>query len=70
RYIVTLPDPGEAGGRDILDDARKAGVACAFLGWTRSGGALILPGEAAILVRALKDAHESWLPAFMAAPGK
>ena len=69
RYVVTVPDTPE-GGDDVLEGARRAGVACAFLGWTRSGGALILPGETAILVRALKNAHESWLPAFMAAPGK
>ena len=69
RYVVTVPDSPGAGA-DVIEEARQAGVACAFLGWTRSGGALILPGEAAILVRALKTAHESWLPAFMAAPGK
>ncbi|WP_349368976.1 phosphoribosylformylglycinamidine synthase subunit PurL [Salinarimonas sp.] len=63
RYLVAVPaDRLDA----LLARAAAAGVSAARLGET-GGDALILPGSRAISVTSLKDAHESWLPAYMAA---
>ncbi|MGJ3263607.1 MAG: phosphoribosylformylglycinamidine synthase subunit PurL [Salinarimonas sp.] len=63
RYLVAVP----AERLDaLLARAAAAGVPAKTLGKT-GGDALILPGARAISVGSLKDAHESWLPAYMAA---
>jgi phosphoribosylformylglycinamidine synthase len=62
RYVVTLK-------ADQFDDlgvrAKAAGVAVRRLGVTH-GNALTLPGERPILLHALRERHEGWLPAYMA----
>jgi phosphoribosylformylglycinamidine (FGAM) synthase-like enzyme len=63
RYLVTVPEASAAAA--VLAELRAAGVAALALGKT-DGDALALPGEAAIAVAALKSAHETWLPAYMA----
>ncbi|CAN7719139.1 phosphoribosylformylglycinamidine synthase subunit PurL [Bosea sp. LjRoot9] len=62
RYLVTVPAASVAG---VLAELEAAGVPALALGQT-GGDALALPGEAAITVAALKSAHETWLPAYMA----
>ena len=64
RYVVTARGPEAAA---ILAQAAAAGVAARRLG-TTGGDALTLPGDPPILVSDLARAHESWFPAFMAAP--
>jgi phosphoribosylformylglycinamidine synthase II len=64
RYVVTARGPEAAA---ILAEAKAAGVAAQRIGST-GGDALTLPGEPPILVSDLAGAHESWFPAFMAAP--
>ncbi|AOO84071.1 phosphoribosylformylglycinamidine synthase subunit PurL [Bosea vaviloviae] len=62
RYLVTVPEASAAG---VLTELEAAGVAALALGRT-GGDALALSGEAAITIAALKSAHETWLPAYMA----
>ena len=63
RYVVTLP---EAAAKGLLDRATKAGVPAARIGAT-TGRELTLDGCNPISLQRLKDAHEGWLPAYMAA---
>jgi phosphoribosylformylglycinamidine synthase len=65
RYIVTAP--GEAAAL-IQKEAEAANVACHVIGVT-GGDTLTLGEGAAILLSALKEAYEGWLPAYMAGPG-
>ncbi|HXF88485.1 MAG TPA: phosphoribosylformylglycinamidine synthase subunit PurL [Xanthobacteraceae bacterium] len=65
RYVVTL-DPTEAAR--LAADAHKVGVALLRLGRT-GGDTLTVLGERPILVAALKERFESWLPRYMAVPG-
>jgi phosphoribosylformylglycinamidine synthase subunit PurL len=62
RYVVTIK-------ADRFDDlaarARSAGVALRRLGMTH-GNAILLPGERPILLEALRERHEGWLPGYMA----
>src|SRR5215213_6393753 len=62
RYVVTIK-------ADRFDDlsarARTAGVALRRLGMTH-GNAILLPGERPILLDALLERHERWLPGYMA----
>jgi phosphoribosylformylglycinamidine synthase len=62
RYLLAVPEP-EAGR--ILAEAAKAGVPAVRIGST-GGDTLTLPGEAPISIQAMRDAHEGWLPAYMA----
>ncbi|SFJ47454.1 phosphoribosylformylglycinamidine synthase [Bosea sp. OK403] len=62
RYLVTVP---EASAAAVLAELKAADVPALALGKT-GGDALAFPGEAAIAVTALKSAHETWLPAYMA----
>jgi phosphoribosylformylglycinamidine synthase subunit PurL len=62
RYVVTLL---AALATETLEKARRASVPAARIG-TTGGPALTLPGAAPISVAELADAHESWLPDFMA----
>ncbi len=64
RYLVTAsPAAAEAIGRE----AARRDIPLATIGQT-GGGTLTLAGLPPILVGELRSAHESWLPAFMAAP--
>ena len=62
RYIVTVADPAP-----ILAAAKEAGVPAAVIGRT-SGMALTVAGDAPISLDELRDAHEGWLPRYMAGP--
>jgi phosphoribosylformylglycinamidine synthase subunit PurL len=62
RYVVTIkPDRFDG----ISGRARTAGVALRRLGVTH-GNAILLPGERPILLDALRERHEGWLPGYMA----
>jgi phosphoribosylformylglycinamidine synthase len=62
RYVVTVK---AAGVDDLVARAKAAGVPLRRLGVTH-GDALTLPGERPILLKALRERHEGWLPAYMA----
>jgi phosphoribosylformylglycinamidine synthase len=62
RYAVTIkPERFD----DLAARAKTAGVPLRRIGMTH-GHALTLPGERAILLDALRERHEGWLPAYMA----
>jgi phosphoribosylformylglycinamidine synthase len=62
RYLVTVP----AGAAEaLIAEAKAAGVPAQLIGQT-GGADLALPGEAAVSIVALRKAHESWLPDYMA----
>lgn len=62
RYLLSLP----AGAAETaVAEAKAAGVPAQIIGKT-GGSELALPGEAAVSVAALRQAHESWLPDYMA----
>src|SRR5262249_6225470 len=63
RYVLTA---ATANAARIEARARAAGVPVRTLGITGSD-ALTLAGERPILVAKLREAHEGWLPAYMAA---
>jgi phosphoribosylformylglycinamidine synthase len=66
RYLVVVP-PAEAAA--VVREGAAAGVRVQAIG--RVGGdALILPGEAPILLAELRKAHETPLPAFMTGDDK
>ena len=61
RYVVTVaPDAAEA----MAARATTLGVPCLRIGTT--GGEVVAWGVAAVPVDALREAHEGWLPGFMA----
>jgi phosphoribosylformylglycinamidine synthase len=62
RYVVTAR--AEDADR-IVVDAKAAGLLATKIGVT-GGNALSLPGESPILVAALSEKFEGWLPAYMA----
>ncbi len=62
RYVLTTTDP-EA----MLKDASARGVPAVVIGRT-GGESLTVGGSHTISVNDLRDAHEAWLPAYMAAP--
>jgi phosphoribosylformylglycinamidine synthase subunit PurL len=55
----------EADAGKIMAEAAKAGVPVMFLGLT-AGQSLTLPGETPISLDELRNAHEGWLPGYMA----
>jgi phosphoribosylformylglycinamidine synthase len=59
RYIVTCAD-----GAALLDAAETAGIPATRIG-TTGGTALILPEGDPISLDGLREAHETWLPAYM-----
>ncbi|MFA7429972.1 MAG: phosphoribosylformylglycinamidine synthase subunit PurL [Rhodospirillaceae bacterium] len=63
RYIVTVPESGLA---DLLAAAEAAGVSARTIGVT-GGLAIAVNGEAGPAVADLRNAHEGWLPSYMAA---
>jgi phosphoribosylformylglycinamidine synthase len=64
RYVVTVADDKQLAMRAA---AQKAGITHFSLGIT-GGDALTVTGERPILVTALKERFEGWLPRYMAAP--
>ncbi|WP_029356560.1 phosphoribosylformylglycinamidine synthase subunit PurL [Bosea sp. 117] len=62
RYVVTTASAKSA----ILKRAEAAGIPIAKLGST-GGDRLNLPGERPIIVDALRERHEAWLPIYMGA---
>jgi phosphoribosylformylglycinamidine synthase len=62
RYLVTVP---AAQADALLAKARDASVLATQIG-TIGGDALAIAGERAVAVAKLRDAFESWLPAYMA----
>jgi phosphoribosylformylglycinamidine synthase len=62
RYLLATPDPAA-----LLAAAKGAGVPAALLG-TTGGDALTVPGAPPISLARLAEAHEGWLPRYMAAP--
>ncbi len=63
RYVIAVP---AAAAGEILNDAARAEISAIIIGET-GGDALTLAGSAPISLAALRDAHEDWLPAYMAA---
>jgi len=63
RYLVTAPSAAEAGA--VLEAARAAEVAARVIG-TGGGTDLTLAGQGSMSLAELREAHESWLPAYMA----
>jgi phosphoribosylformylglycinamidine synthase len=63
RYVVTVKSER---GDELAARAKAAGVPIRRIGMTH-GQALTLPGEREILLSALRERHEGWLPAYMAA---
>jgi phosphoribosylformylglycinamidine synthase len=62
RYVVTIkPDQADA----LAARAKSAGVPIRRIGLTH-GNTLTLPGERAVLLDAVRERHEGWLPAYMA----
>ncbi len=60
RYLVTAGEPGP-----VLELARKAGVPAQAIGQT--GGATLTVGETLIIsLKQMREAHEGWLPGYMA----
>ena len=62
RYILTTADP-EA----MLAAAEAGGVTATVIGRT-GGSSLTVDGSHTISVNELRDAHETWLPEYMATP--
>jgi hypothetical protein len=65
RYVVTAP---AAAAESIIARARAAGVPLCRIG-TTGGDALTPKGEPPILVAGLRQAFESWFPAYMKGGG-
>ncbi|QFR32648.1 phosphoribosylformylglycinamidine synthase subunit PurL [Ancylobacter sp. TS-1] len=63
RYVLTVEGSSKA---LVLQRAEAAGVAIAKLG-TTGGDRLNIPGERPIVVDALRERHEAWLPIYMGA---
>jgi phosphoribosylformylglycinamidine synthase len=63
RYVIAVP---AAEAEAIMKEAKAAGVSAMIIGET-GGDALTLAGSEPISLAALRDAHEGWLPAYMAA---
>jgi phosphoribosylformylglycinamidine (FGAM) synthase-like enzyme len=62
RYLVTVP---AAQAQAVVARAQDAGVLAASIGVT-GGGALALPGERPLPLKALAERFEGWLPRYMA----
>ncbi|CAN7547026.1 phosphoribosylformylglycinamidine synthase subunit PurL [Bosea sp. LjRoot90] len=62
RYLLSLP---ASAAEAIVAEAKAAGVPAQIIGRT-GGSELALPGEAPVALSALRQAHESWLPDYMA----
>ena len=63
RYVVTVPS-GQAA--ELIHRAEMAGVPAVKIGKT-GGDRLLVPDDRPIVVEALRDRHETWLPIYMGA---
>lgn len=63
RYVITVASGEKA---QVLREAEVAGVTLAKIGAT-AGDRLNIPGERPIVVDALRERHEAWLPIYMGA---
>ena len=63
RYVIAAP---AAEAEAVMNEAKAAGIPAINIGET-GGDALTLAGCAPISLAALRDAHEGWLPTYMAA---
>ena len=63
RYVIAAP---AAEAEAVMNEAKAAGIPAINIGET-GGDALTLAGCAPISLAALRDAHEGWLPHYMAA---
>ena len=63
RYLIATKD-----AEGVIAAAKAAGVPAKRIGKT-GGSALTLPGGQSISVAELREAHEGWLPAYMAGAG-
>ena len=61
RYLITTSDP-----ETVLSRAKEANVSAVALG-TTGGTTLTVSGHPPISLEAMRDAHEDWLPNYMAA---
>jgi phosphoribosylformylglycinamidine synthase len=66
RYLLTAPAEK---ADEIVELANRAGIPVAIIGET-GGDALTLGAASPVLVRELLDAHEDWMPTYMAGGGK
>ena len=66
RYVLACAEDAAEG---VLKALQASGVPARRIGVT-GGDALNIVGDAAISVSGLSEAHEGWLPKFMASPGK
>jgi phosphoribosylformylglycinamidine (FGAM) synthase-like enzyme len=64
RYLITVPT---ADLHQVRQDAQALGIPTWYLGVT-GGAALTLGADEPITLSELNDAHESWLPDYMAGP--
>jgi phosphoribosylformylglycinamidine synthase len=62
RYLIATGHPD-----DVLARAKETGVPAVVIGRT-GGSALTLAGSGTISLAELRNAHEGWLPSYMAAP--
>ncbi len=65
RYVVAV----DGDGAGVVRGARNAGVAATVLG-AAGGDSLTVDGASPISLKTVRDRHESWLPAYMAGPGR
>jgi phosphoribosylformylglycinamidine synthase len=61
RYVVATKDP-----KRLLAAAKAAKVPARIVGRTQTAGELTLAGTVRISLQRLRDAHEGWLPGYMA----
>ena len=59
RYLVVTDNP-----QQVVDAARDTGVPATALGVCR-GGEIVIADLGSIALSELREAHESWMPAFM-----
>jgi phosphoribosylformylglycinamidine synthase len=62
RYILAAPNP-----KPVLASAHAVGVTATVLGKVAAGSSLTLNRRVLISIEELRNAHEGWLPAYMAA---
>jgi phosphoribosylformylglycinamidine synthase subunit PurL len=62
RYLISIPPEAAT---DLLSSASAQGIDAAVIGITGTDR-LTLPGGETIAVADLREAHEGWLPAYMA----
>jgi phosphoribosylformylglycinamidine synthase len=66
RYLLAVP---AAQAQGVLSAAQRVSIEAVLLGET-GGDRIVIEGLADVPLAALRQAHESWFPAYMAAPGE